>query len=121
MIGNNPCRSCNYGKMILQKYDREFTPMICDLCEDDGCPDFFKVVIDEKIIIAHREIRGDKLVPGDLYIAKRNTGWQIGKCLKVNLESGWVMSDPPMEIYSYDCHECHKILFIRERLNTTKE
>lgn len=72
-------------------------------------PDTFSVTIGRKQIVAYRNIRGDQLAPGDLYIAKRNTGWHLAKCLYVNREDGWVMPDPPASIYSYDCHECAKV------------
>ena len=69
----------------------------------------FEVRITDLIITAYKNIRGDKLKPGDMYIAKRNTGWQLGKCYKVYLEDNYVMSDPPGKLYSYDCHECCKV------------
>lgn len=106
------CNLCNYGKMISQKYLKTFNPDTCDICNDDGCPMFIKIILDGKSIIAYREIRGNELVPGDLYIAKRNTGWHLGKCLKVNHEYGWVMSDPPCKLYSYNCNECYKVLCV---------
>ena len=110
----NICSACIYGIMVKNKYGKIFTPGTCDLFRDDMCPDLFSVKIDGHFVVAYREKNGDKLKPGDLYIAKRNTGWQIGKCLKVNLEDGYVMSDPPCEVYSYDLHECYKVYSIKE-------
>lgn len=69
----------------------------------------FEVIIGDKRIIAYNNIRGHDLVPGDMYIAKRNTGWHLGKCKYVNHEDAWVMPDPPASMYSYDCCECHKV------------
>lgn len=71
--------------------------------------DTFEVRITDMIITAHVNIRGDQFKPGDMYIAKRNTGWQLGKCYLVNLKDNYVMSDPPGKLYSYDCHECFKV------------
>lgn len=71
----------------------------------------FQVEIDGKTIVAYENIRGEQLKKGDLYIAKRNTGWQLGKCGRVMLgpNEKWVESDPPCAIYSYDCWECRKV------------
>lgn len=74
----------------------------------------FEVTIEGKRIIAYNNIDGSSLKPGDMYIAKRNTGWQLAKCLHVNLVSGWVASDPIGKIYSYDCCECRKVKEILE-------
>lgn len=49
-----------------------------------------------------------------MYIARRNTGWHLAKCKHVH-EDGWVVPDPPMSIYSYDCHECAKVVSITEK------
>ena len=102
--------NCKYADMVATKYGRIFVPETCDLFADDGCPDFFEVAINGARVIAYREIRGDKLKPGDMYIAKRNTGWHLAKCLKVYTDFGYVMPDPPASIYTYDCHECYKVL-----------
>ena len=71
----------------------------------------FEVIIGNQRIIAYENIRGWDLKPGDMYIGKRNTGWQLAKCGKVHTEphTGWVDSDPFGAIYSYDCGECHKV------------
>ena len=74
----------------------------------------FEIIIGNQRITAYANIRGDQLAPGDLYIAKRNTGWYLAKCLYVNHQDGWVMPDPPASIYSYDCHECAKVKSIAE-------
>lgn len=47
------------------------------------------------------------LQEGDLYVGKRNTGWEFGICKKV--ENGCVMAVSAM-IYSYDTCECKKII-----------
>ena len=71
--------------------------------------DTFEITIDRKRIVAYCDIRGDQLSPGDLYVAKRNTGWHLAKCKYVDRNGGWVMPEPPLSIYSYDCHECAKV------------
>lgn len=77
--------------------------------------DTFEVRIGDMVITAYANIRGDELVRGDMYIAKRNTGWQLGKCCRVYLEPGanYVMSDPPGKLYSYNCNECYKVKDIK--------
>lgn len=74
----------------------------------------FEVDIGDLHVVAYRDVRGDRLEPGDMYIAKRNTGWHLAKCKYVNHKDGWVMPDPPCSIYSYDCHECCKVLRVVE-------
>lgn len=69
----------------------------------------FEVEINAQRVVAYRDVRGSELKPGDMYIAKRNTGWHLAKCLRVNVDGGWVMADPPASIYSYDLHECFKV------------
>ena len=71
--------------------------------------ELFEVDIGRNHIVAFKAINGYDLLPGDLYIAKRNTGWHLAKCLRVDKSGGWVMPDPPGSIYSYDCHECFKV------------
>jgi hypothetical protein len=113
------CTRCAYAAMVARKYGKTLRPLTCDLFEDDGCPHLFEVSIDNRRVFACRDVRGDRLEPGDLYIAKRNTGWKLGKCLKVDHENKWVMSDPPCKLYSYDCHECHKVLYVEEDCDGT--
>lgn len=74
----------------------------------------FETTIDGKKVIAYNNIDGSLLNPGDMYIAKRNTGWQLAKCLYVDLVHSWVASDPFGQIYSYDCCECRKVKEILE-------
>ena len=102
--------SCDYADMVAKKYGKTLIPKTCDLFKDNMCPYLFEAIIDNTRVIAYREIHGDELKQGDMYIAKRNTGWKLGKCLYVNNHDGYVVSDPPCELYSYDCHECYKVL-----------
>lgn len=74
----------------------------------------FEVTIEGRRVIAYNNIDGSSLKPGDMYIAKRNTEWQLAKCLYVDLVKGWVASDPIGKIYSYDCCECRKVKEIVE-------
>lgn len=74
----------------------------------------FEVDIGDLHVVAYRNIRGDQLVPGDMYIARRNTGWHLAKCKYVH-EDGWVVPDPPCSIYSYDCHECAKVVSVTKK------
>lgn len=47
--------------------------------------------------------------PGDLYMAKRNTGWKLLTCRNYNSRRNVVF---PMELYDYcyDGHECFRVL-----------
>ena len=73
----------------------------------------FEVTIGEKHITAYSDIRGWDLKPGDMYIAKRNTGWQLGKCTRVRTEPGTMFVEGESEtirfMYPYDCGECYKV------------
>lgn len=73
----------------------------------------FVVNIDNKKITASKDIRGWNLLPGDSYIAKRNTGWKLLVCKRVNPQN-WVECD--VDIcgwqYSFDCCECYKVIDI---------
>lgn len=53
---------------------------------------------------------GADLKPGDVYIAKRNTGWKLLICRKVDFDLGCVF--PDNLDYAYNLHECHKVLSI---------
>lgn len=73
----------------------------------------FDVVIDNMHITAYKNVHGHDLEPGDMYIAKRNTGWRLGKCRLVDHKNGWVVADPPLTLYSYNCNECYKVKSMR--------
>ena len=103
------------GKIVHCSFSGSGYPAvyIYELLEVPADIDTFKIEIDGKLITACWYITGRNLKPGDLYIAKRNTGWQLAKCLYVNQEEGWVMPDPPASVYSYDCWECHKVIEVK--------
>lgn len=61
-----------------------------------------------EVVKADMETSGVDLRPGDMYVAKRNTGWELLTCEYVNLEGGWVM--PKETAYLYDLHECLKVI-----------
>ena len=71
--------------------------------------DTFEIRITDTIVTAYSHIRGNRLKYGDMYIARRNGGWQLGKCYKVDHENNYVMSDPPGKLYSYNYEECFKV------------
>jgi hypothetical protein len=53
----------------------------------------------------------DRLRPGEMYVARRNTGWKLLTCLRVDAESKCVV---PVEVaYCFDTWECHRVLEIR--------
>lgn len=54
------------------------------------------------------EQTGADLEPGDLYVAERNTGPQLLTCK--TLGRGWI--HPEELAYSYDLHECRKVVEI---------
>lgn len=56
------------------------------------------------------------LVPGDLYIAKRNTGFHLMHCKQMSPDGSFVtpeMTPKGRLPYSYNSHECRKVLAIR--------
>lgn len=46
------------------------------------------------------------LKPGDLYVGKRNTGWNLGICGEIH--DGYIQ-EQNVRIYSYDINECKKV------------
>ena len=51
------------------------------------------------------------LHPGDLYMARRNTGWHLLTCRTVQVSQHFVV---PMEVaYCFDTWECYRVLTIR--------
>lgn len=53
---------------------------------------------------------GKDLKHGDLYIACRNTGWELLTCNVVENDKCWV--EPIENAYFYDTHECHRVISI---------
>lgn len=51
---------------------------------------------------------GKNIGPGDVYLAKRNTGWKLLECKEHNQETGVVF--PSSMDYAYDSWECLKII-----------
>ena len=49
------------------------------------------------------------LQPGDLYVGKRNMGWQLGICGEIT--DGYIQ-EQNVRIYSYDIGECRKVVKI---------
>lgn len=47
--------------------------------------------------------------PGDLYMAKRNTGWKLLICRKYNKDTRVVFPIDMLE-YAYNDNECFKVL-----------
>jgi hypothetical protein len=55
-----------------------------------------------------------EILPGDLYLAKRNTGWHLLTCARVVQEGphhtrGYVVPQEPAA-YCYDLWECLKVV-----------
>lgn len=46
------------------------------------------------------------LRPGDLYVGRRNTGWNLG--IVGEIHDGYIQ-EQNVRIYSYDIHECVKV------------
>lgn len=47
-----------------------------------------------------------KIVPGDIYLAKRNAGWKLLTCDYVKMGAIF----PVENAYPYDIHECYKVI-----------
>ena len=64
------------------------------------------------------------LKSGDLYVGKRNGGWELGVCYKVNHYRNYIMCDansPFGMIYSYNINECYKVVGIVKKFYNDKE
>lgn len=61
-----------------------------------------------EIISIDSHTTGRDLISGDVYVAKRNTGWELLTCDYVDNKLGYVA---PKEVaYYYDLNECHKVV-----------
>lgn len=47
--------------------------------------------------------------PGDMYVAKRNTGWKLLTCKEVDNVNGFIVPVEP-NAYYFDTHECIKVI-----------
>lgn len=66
------------------------------------------------MIIDNIEVNDDSvfftgILSGDLYFAKRNTGWKLLECKEYNKEENLVFPLNPLE-YVFDSWECYKVL-----------
>lgn len=84
------------------------------MMERDMAETIFDVTIGNVKYYADRELTGEYLHPGDLYLAKRNIGWEVLRCHEVNEEANYVMPSPPGYAYMYDLHECFKVIRVEE-------
>lgn len=66
----------------------------------------------KKEVIVDFSRDGNTLSKGDLYVGKRNTGFELLTCQEVDTEHHWVY--PEERAYIYDTHECHKVIDIVE-------
>lgn len=51
-----------------------------------------------------------EICPGDLYLARRNTGWKLLTCRKNVKNEGFIA--PQENAYCFDTHECYKVVSI---------
>lgn len=68
------------------------------------------VIIGDKEVLFYPEVTGKYLDKGDLYIAQRNTGWELLHCAYVDHDLACVF--PREMAYPYDFHECRKVYAI---------
>ena len=72
----------------------------------------FKGKISLKVRI-YKKLTGKSLKPGDLFVGRRNTGWELGVCSYVDDEGYVISSDVNTygfaQIYPYDNHEIRKV------------
>ncbi len=71
--------------------------------------DTFELELDGKRLTVFRNIDGRFLKPGMMYVAKRNTDYQLGKCFFISEEDGVVVPDPPYSMYFYNVDECRVV------------
>lgn len=58
------------------------------------------------VAIIDPEFDCHNLKPGDLYVGKRNTGWNLGVCGEIR--DGYIQ-EQNVRIYSYNIGECRKV------------
>ena len=90
------CDRC--GVTILHSMGRRI--WFCNDCKDKSeiCFEGILVKIDT----------GSTIKPGDIYLAKRNTGWKLLTCKENNLDKFFVV--PEENAYWYDLDECFKVV-----------
>lgn len=59
-----------------------------------------------KVVKVDMESSGLDLKPGDMYVVRRNTGWELLTCDFVT--SGWVVSKE--SAFCYNICVCHKVI-----------
>lgn len=78
-----------------------------------------KIILEGATVDAMDEsVRLTGIEPGEIYIAKRNTGWKLLTCKSVEMDCvpdhgeyvNWV--NPVEAEYNYDGHECFKVVNI---------
>jgi len=81
------------------------------IIEFEGC----KIIAKDESV--NFNFKNDPLLPGQLYIAKRNTGWKLLTCKSVTMMKSPMETEPdfivPQEMaYCFDSWECFKVLGI---------
>ena len=70
-----------------------------------------KIVVQDQSVYSRWAI--DPLIPGQSYMAKRNTGWKLLTCLSVTMSGGEPSFVNAQEkAYAFDAWECFKVLEI---------
>lgn len=67
----------------------------------------------KKEVLVDFSIDGESLKKGDLYVGKRNVGFELLTCQEVDSEHHWVF--PEERAYIYDTHECHKVIDVVDK------
>lgn len=62
-----------------------------------------------KLEVSDKSLYDEKIEVGELYVGKRNTGWQLGTFRMMSPE-GWVYDQARPGIYPYNDYECRKVL-----------
>lgn len=66
-----------------------------------------RTILFEDVVVTVDE---GEILPGQIYMARRNTGWKMLTCLRVNKDGGWVV--PEEFAYCFDIGECFRVVAI---------
>lgn len=90
-----------YGRHLMVDFAHLVSGLEACIPEEALIDETFNIELNGKTIIAYTDVH--RPIPGQLYIAKRNTGWHLLTCALV--QDGYVV--PVEDAYYYDVHECY--------------
>lgn len=79
-------------------------------------PETTEITIDGIVYILGKSAEEEPLLPGQLYVAERNTGPELLACQKMSNDLSYVIAFPKADgtiPYPYDAWECRKVMDIK--------